>query len=283
MSAPLVLSFQSRVAHGHVGNSAAAFVLQCLGCEVVEVPTVLLSAHPGYGPPGGGALPHELLRGVIDGLERIGTLARLDAVIIGFLGTLEAGDLAADLIRRVRAANPAALIVVDPVIGDRDGGRYVRDGIAECFRDRLIPLADLVKPNHFELDTLAGRPIADLPGAVAALRALGRPLAVTTSLALPGGDLGTLLLSGDDVFLARTRPLTEPPHGLGDSVAAALTAHLLAGEAPEIALGRAIGMVEALIQAAESLGRAELPLVEAASLIVQAPPKRLERLVVPAG
>ncbi|PWR18934.1 pyridoxal kinase [Zavarzinia compransoris] len=281
MSAPIVLSIQSRVAHGHVGNSAAVFVLQSLGCEVIEVPTVLLSAHPGYGPPGGGALPVELLRGVIDGLERIGMLARIDAVIVGFLGTVETGHLAADAIRRVRAANPAALVVIDPVIGDRDGGRYVRDGIAEVFRDHLIPLADAVKPNHFELEYLAGRPLPDLAAALGALDALKVPVAVATSLELPEGDLGTLALVGGTAWLARTRPAADPPHGLGDSLGAALAAHMSAGETALTALGRAIGMVEALIGAARSLGRAELPLIEAASLIAGAPPKRLERLAIP--
>lgn len=275
MPAPTILSMQSRVAHGHVGNAAAAFVLQVLGCEVIELPTVLLSAHPGHGRPGGGAVSPALLADMLDGLDRIGMLSSVDGVIIGYLGTVATGSVAIDAIDRVKRANPAARILIDPVIGDRDGGRYVADGIAEVFRDRLIPLADVVKPNHFELEILAGRPIATLHEAVEALAALGAPLSIVTSLELPDGMLGTLALVGGRPRLQVARAVTDPPHGLGDSLGAALMAHLVAGLPPEAALARAIGMVEALIGAALSLGRDELPLIEAASLIAGAPQRPL--------
>lgn len=277
MSAPTVLSIQSRVAHGHVGNAAAAFVLQVLGCEVVELPTVLLSAHPGHGRPGGGAVPAEMLAAMLDGLERIGVLARIDAIIVGYLGTVANGMVALDAVTRVRIANPNALVVVDPVIGDRDGGRYVADGIAELFRDRLIPVADVVKANHFELETLTGRPVRTIDDAVKALSALGVALPVVTSLELAEGMLGTLALIEGRPHLHTARAVAEPPHGLGDSLGAALTAHLVAGLAPAAALARAIGMVEALIGAALALRRNELPLIEAASLITGAPPRPLMR------
>ncbi|MCF4165761.1 pyridoxal kinase [Zavarzinia compransoris] len=275
MSAPTILSIQSRVAHGHVGNAAAAFVLQVLGCEVIELPTVLLSAHPGHGRPGGGAIPPALLADMLDGLDRIGVLSSIDGVIVGYLGTTETGSVAADAIERVKHANPAARILIDPVIGDRDGGRYVADGIAEIFRDRLIPLADVVKPNHFELEVLAGRPIATVAAALDALAALGVPLSVVTSLELADGMIGTLALIEGKSRLQAARAVADPPHGLGDSLGAALMAHLVAGLTPEAALARAVGMVEAMIGAAIALGRDELPLIEAASLIAHAPPRPL--------
>lgn len=274
MPVPTILSFQSRVAAGHVGSAAASPVLQMLGCEVIEVPTVILSAHPGHGRPGGGALPAALLAGIVDGLERVGRLDGIDGVIVGYLGTVENGALAAGTIERVRARNPKTCVLVDPVIGDRDGGRYVADGILECFRDRLIPLADIVKPNHFELEALTGRPIASLDEAAAALEALKVPLPLVTSLEW-GGDLATLALIGGRRLLALTKPVARPPHGLGDTLGAVLMAHLARGLAPEAALARAIGAVEALIGASLALGLDELPLVAAAPLVTHGPPHPL--------
>lgn len=274
MPVPTILSFQSRVAAGHVGGAAASPVLQMLGCEVIEVPTVILSAHPGHGRPGGGALPAALLAGIIDGLERVGRLDGIDGVIVGYLGTVENGVVAAATIERVRARNPKTCVLVDPVIGDRDGGRYVADGILECFRDRLIPLADIVKPNHFELEALTGRPIASLDEAAAALEALKVPLPLVTSLEW-GGDLATLALIGGRRLLALTKPVARPPHGLGDTLGAVLMAHLARGLAPEAALARAIGAVEALIGASLALGLDELPLVAAAPLVTHGPPHPL--------
>ncbi len=276
MTAPLVLSIQSRVAFGHVGNSAAAFLLQRSGFEVVELPTVLLSAHPGHGRPGGGAISAEVLASMLDGLDRIGVLERVAGVIVGYLGTPANGAVAAEAIRRVKAVHPAAPVLVDPVIGDRDGGAYVADGILECFRDRLIPLADIVKPNHFELEALAGRPLPSTAEALAALDALGPGLAVVTSFEAGDGLLTTLLRMGGRTQVARTWPVAEPPHGLGDSLGALLMAGLLSGLAPAAALGRALGVVEALIAEAARLGLDELPLIEAQHLIESAPPVVLE-------
>lgn len=273
-SVPTVLSFQSRVAAGHVGSSAASPVLQMLGCAVIEVPTVLLSAHPGHGRPGGGALPATFLAGIVDGLERVGRLDGIDGVIVGYLGTVENGAIAAETVVRVRARNPHVRVMVDPVTGDRDGGRYVADGILECFRDRLIPLADIVKPNHFELEALTGRSIATIEEAAAALEALNVPFPLVTSLEW-GGDLATLALIGGRRRLALTKPVARPPHGLGDTLAAVLMAHLVRGLAPEAALARAIGAVEALIGASRALGLDELPLVAAAPLVAHAPPRPL--------
>lgn len=271
MPAPIILSLQSRVALGHVGNSAAAFVLQRLGCEVLELPTVLLSAHPGHGRPGGGAVPATLLAGMLDGLERIGALERVAGVIIGYLGSADNGEVAADAIARVRAANPRALVLVDPVIGDRDGGQYVSADVADCFR-RLIPLADIVKPNHFELEMLAGRPLATLAEAVEALQDLGAALPLVTSFEVAGDRLATLALIEGQPRLALTAMVQNPPHGLGDTLGAALMGHLVTGIPAEAALARALGLVDTLIRMAADWGRNELPLVEAQALIGQAYP-----------
>jgi len=270
MSAPLVLSLQSRVAWGHVGNAAAAFVLQKLGCEVAELPTVLLSAHPGHGRPGGGTIPAGLLADMLDGLERIGALPRVAGVIVGYLGSVENGAVALDAIARVRAANPRAIVLVDPVIGDRDGGIYVKDGIAECFRDRLVPAADIVKPNHFELEVLAGRPLATVDDAIEALRALNVPLPLVTSFELDATTLATIALIDGQPWVTRTAIVAGPPHGLGDTLGAALMGHLVTGQPPTAALARALGLVDTLIHAAADWGRSELPLIEAQGLIAGA-------------
>lgn len=279
MSAPLVLSIQSRVAYGHVGNSAAAFVLQRLGCAVVELPTTLLSAHPGHGRPGGGPVDPALLADLLGGLERIGVLRRIAAVLVGYLGRAETGILAAQTIATLKAARPDLRVLIDPVMGDRAGGCYVDAAVVGVFRAQLMPLADIATPNHFEAELLAARA---LPEAVAALEAIGRlgpDTPVITSFEAAPGRLATIIRSAGTAFGAARAALPNPPHGLGDSLAAALLAHHLHGLDPVAALARAVGSVEALIEA--STGCDELALVAHQDLLVDAPPVRLGRLAAP--
>src|SRR5439155_16717672 len=152
-----ILSIQSAVSYGHVGNSAAVFPLQRLGFEVWPVNTVVFSNHPGYGAWRGRVCEPGLVADILEGVAERGVLASCAAVLSGYLGEIATGAAVLDTVARVKAANPDALYCCDPVIGDRDGGLYVRAGIPSFFRERALAHADLVTPNHFELEQLAER------------------------------------------------------------------------------------------------------------------------------
>ena len=155
-----ILSIQSQVAYGHVGNSAAVLPLQRLGFDVFPLNTVQLAHHPGYGAWRGHKLRPEQLDEILRGLEEHGVLGRCAAVLSGYLGDPGVADVVARAVAAVRRARPEALYLCDPVIGDDGPGVFVSAGVPEAIRERLVPLADIVVPNRFELAQLtaaAGR------------------------------------------------------------------------------------------------------------------------------
>ncbi len=180
-----ILSIQSAVAYGHVGNSAAVFPLQRLGFEVWPVNTVLFSNHTGYGAWRGFVVPVDQVREIVAGIEDRGVLPRCRALLSGYLGDAALGSVVLDTLRRVRARRPDVLYTCDPVMGDGDRGFFVRPGIPEFFRDEAVPAADIVTPNQFELAWLAGREIGSVEDALAAaakVRSTGPRLVCCTSL-----------------------------------------------------------------------------------------------------
>jgi len=219
-----ILSIQSAVAYGHVGNSAAVFPLQRLGHEVWPVDTVQLSNHTGYGAARGRAWDAETLAEVIRGIGERGAFRRCDAVLSGYLGEPALGEVVLDAVVQVKAANPVARYCCDPVIGDDHGGIFVRAGIVEFFRDRALPMADIITPNRFELSLLAGAPVADVAealAAAAALRRRGPRLVLATSLAGAAGDEIAMLAADDDsAWLVATPRLPLVANGAGDLAAA---------------------------------------------------------------
>src|SRR5579864_501907 len=181
---PTVLSIQSRVAYGHVGNAAAVFPLQCLGIEAWALDTVAFSNHTGHGRWRGDVVAAEFVASLFEGIVDLGVLPDIDAVLSGYIGTAETGAVLLDIVGRVKNANPRAKFCCDPVIGDIDTGPYVRDGVAEFFRDTALTLADIVTPNRFELEFLTGRIVASLDDAAeaaAALRGRGPEIVLVTS------------------------------------------------------------------------------------------------------
>src|SRR5712671_8102890 len=171
---PTVLSVQSWVACGNVGNTAALFPLQRLGVETWSLNTVAFSNHTGYGKWRGAAVPASEIAALFEGIAELGVLPRCDAVLSGYLGEAETGPVLLDIVARVKEANPRALYCCDPVMGDVGLGYYVRAGIPEFFRDRALALADVVTPNRFELEWLTGGPVRSLTEAGAAATALRR-------------------------------------------------------------------------------------------------------------
>ncbi|MFP5369297.1 MAG: pyridoxal kinase PdxY, partial [Actinomycetes bacterium] len=204
-----VLSIQSHVAYGHVGNSSAVFPLQRLGIEVWPVHTVQFSNHTGYGEWRGRVFDGQAIEEVVQGIAERGVLARCDAVLSGYLGSSDIGHAVVGTVQQVRAANADALYCCDPVIGDVGRGVFVRPGIEEFMREVAVPAADVVTPNHFELDLLSGlttRSLDEVKDAVAAVHGLGPRVVLTTSLVTgdtPDDALDLLASEGGRHFRVR--------------------------------------------------------------------------------
>lgn len=265
-----ILSLQSAVAHGHVGNSAAVFPLQRLGIEVCPVDTVQFSNHPGYGAFAGQVHPPEHVRAVLDGLAAAGALDECDGALTGYLGDAACGEAVLAAIARIKAANPAALYLCDPVMGDDGSGLYVRPGIPEVLAGPMLAAADIVTPNRFELEVLGG---GGDPVAVARrLLARGPRLVVVTSLD-EGDKIACLAVSADGAWTVATPRLDLAVNGAGDCLSALLLAHLLTGAEPPEALARAVSGLFGVLSATLSLGRRELALVQAQDELVR--PSRL--------
>lgn len=269
-----ILSIQSHVTYGHVGNSAAVFPLQRLGFEVWPIMTVLFSNHTGYGAFRGRPVDAEWQREILAGLEERGALARTRAVLSGYLGDASTAEVVIEAVERVRRHRPEAVYACDPVIGDDGRGIFVRPGIPELLRDRILPMATIVKPNRFELSFLSGievERVEDALEATARLRARGPELVVVTSLALPDrpGVLGMLADCARGAWMVWTPRLPVTLNGTGDAFAALLLGEWLVTGDAEAALARTASAVYGLVEATWKAGARELLLVEAQREIVE--------------
>ena len=264
-----ILSIQSSVAYGHAGNSAAVFPLQRLGREVWPVITVHFSNHTGYGDWRGPLLSAEDIADVILGIEERGVLGQCDAVLSGYQGAEEVGAVILDAVAKVKSHNPAAIYCCDPVMGDVGRGMFVRPGIPEFMRDSVVPAADVVTPNHFELDFLSGTTtgtLAELLDAADVLRSRGPSVVLVTSVLVddtPEGFLDLVAVSGDGAWRTRTPQLDVVPNGAGDVTAAVFLANLLDGRSLDQALARTTSSVFAVIEATAAAGERELQIVQA--------------------
>ena len=273
-----ILSIQSDVVYGHVGNAAARFALQRLGHEVWAVPTVLLSSHAGYQKVGGESLSADLLRRLIEGLDANGWLGHCDAALSGYLGHADQAQVVADAVDRVKQSNPRALYCLDPVFGDA-GRAYAKPGVAEAMARTLLPLADIVTPNAFELSSLTSVAIRNADEARAAALRLGRPLVLATSVPAGAGRLGTLAVAKDEAWLATTPVLDNAPHGAGDLLAALVVAHRLAGRSLRDALAASTASVFHILAASVRAGSQEMLLIAEQNAIIQPPSEiSIERL-----
>ncbi len=273
-----ILSIQSWVAYGHVGNASAVFPLQRLGAEVWAVHSVQFSNHPGHGGFRGAATPPALIRDLVQGIAERGMLGQCDAVLSGYLGDLGTGEAILDAVRQVKAANPRALWCCDPVIGDA-GRVYVRPGIADFFRDRALPLADILTPNRFELEWLSGQEAGTLgaaKSAVAALQARGPRCVLLTSLRAddtPAEAIDLLAAEDGACWRLRTPLLPISAHGAGDAIAALFLFHHLRCGAARPALEAAASSVFGLLRRTAEAGAPELLTIAAQEEFV-APSRR---------
>ena len=274
-----ILSIQSQVAYGHVGNSAAVLPLQRLGFDVFPLNTVQLAHHPGYGAWRGHKLQPEQLDEILRGLEEHGVLGRCAAVLSGYLGDPGMADVVARAVAAVRRARHDALYLCDPVIGDDGPGVFVSAGVPEAIRERLAPLADIVVPNRFELAHLTARPVESLEevrAAAAELRACGPRLVVVTGLCLRNrpGELAVLADTADEAWLVATPQLPLAiGGGTGDAFSALFLGHYLSTGELRVGLEHAVAAMFALVERTSAAGAEELELVAAQDELV-APPAR---------
>jgi pyridoxine kinase len=268
---PTVLSVQSWVACGNVGNTAALFPLQRLGCETWSLNTVAFSNHTGYERWRGNTVPASEIATLFEGIAELGVLPRCDAVLSGYLGEAETGPVLLDIVARVKQANPRALFCCDPVMGDMGLGYYVRAGIPEFYRDRALAHADIVTPNRFELEWLAGAPVQSLPetaAAVEALRQRGPGIVLATSLELVADRITAVAAGPDGVWAVETPRLPIEATGCGDAVAALFLGWLLKGKSMRTALATTIAAIYGVIEATMRSGSGELALVAAQDELV---------------
>ena len=271
-----ILSIQSAVAYGHVGNSVAVFPLQRLGFEVWPVDTVQFSNHTGYGAWRGRAWDAAAIEEVIAGIGERGGFARCEAVLSGYLGEVALGEAVLGAAAAAKNANPAALWCCDPVIGDDHGGVFVRPGIAEFFRDRALAAADIVTPNRFELALLAGRAVGGVADAIEAaqsLRARGPKIVLATSLPSAAGEIAMLAAGADGAFSVATPRVPMLANGAGDLTAALFLGFLLRHGDAGAALAATAACVYAVIDATWRAGESELQIV-AAQDAMMAPKRR---------
>ena len=264
-----ILSIQSWVAYGHVGNASAVFPLQRLGAEVWAVNTVQFSNHTGYGSWSGDVYTGVQVEGIIGGIEARGAFARCDAVLSGYMGDRAIGDAILGAVGRVKAANPRAVYCCDPVIGDDDTGDYVRPGIAEFMRDQAVPAADIITPNRYEVERLTGNAVrtqADAKAAIAALQALGPRIVLITSVQTaetPADAMDMVVGEGGQYFLLRTPREKLHVNGAGDAISALFLFHRLATGSAAAALSRAGSSIHGVLRRTAEAGSREILTVAA--------------------
>ena len=264
-----IISIQSHVVYGHVGNSAAVFPLQRLGHEVWPIHTVQFSNHTGYGEWTGDVFDPGLIGRCMAGLRQRGLLPGCDGLLSGYIGSPEAGVEVLAAAQSLRQENPLALYCCDPVIGDAGKGVYVQHGVAAFMRDKALPVADIITPNQFETEYLAGfalRSPDDLLRAFRVLHALGPKVILITSLLtrdVSDDKLDLAVSDGRLIWKLRTPRLPMAFNGAGDCIAALFFAHYLATRSAPEALSRAASSVHGLLQRTMISGARELALVEA--------------------
>ncbi len=279
-----ILSIQSSVAYGHVGNSAAVFPLQRLGHEVIAVNTVHFSNHTGYGAWRGIVLDPAVIAEVIDGVGDRDALRTVDAVLTGYQGSPGVADVVLDTVTRVRALHPAVVYCADPVMGDVGRGMFVLPGVPELIRERVVPVADVLTPNVFELsylafggdpDAVSTDPVTSLPqllDAVDRVRAMGPDTVLVTSVlgsAVSPGQIGMLAVNDAGAYLVRTPELPLSVNGAGDVTAALFLAHLADGL--PTALARVASSVYGILAATHTAGSREIALVQAQDVVANPP------------
>ncbi len=255
-----IISIQSHVLHGHVGNAAAVPAMTALGCKVTAVPTTLLSNHPHYPTMRGQILDTNLVADLLTGIEERGLVEDAAMLVTGYLGSAENGLTVADFVDRAKARNPDLLIVCDPVLGDEDLGLFTDPLLIEVYRERLMPQSWLVTPNRWEAQLLVS---ADPRGELELLQQLR--LTGATNVVVTGGTiqprpLRTIGLDGGGCWAIETPWLPARAAGTGDYFTGALAGAIMSGESIRAAAERAVTMTHRLLARTSALPWSELPI-----------------------
>lgn len=264
-----VLSIQSHVAYGHVGNSSAVFPMQRLGVEVWPIHTVQFSNHTGYGSWKGRVVDGPAIEELVEGIADRGVLQACDGVLSGYMGSADIGNAILSTLSRVRALNPAALYCCDPVIGDVGRGVFVRPGVPEFMRDHAVPAADIITPNQFELEYLSGIGTDSLAGvkdAIAAVHRLGPKVVLVTSIEtrdMPPDALDLIAGEGGRFWRVRTPKLSLNVNGAGDAIAALFFVHYARSRSAETALVESSASIFGLLKRTAEAGSREILTVAA--------------------
>jgi pyridoxine kinase len=292
-----VISIQSQVAYGHVGNSAAVFPMQMHGIDVIAVPTTLLSNRPGYPTIRGRVLDAQLVADLLLGVEERGAVETCRMILSGYLGSAEIAAVVADFIARAKARNPTLTYCCDPVLGDRDRGLFVQADIPPLVRDRLCPLADIITPNHFEFEWLCGAKATtkattadQMIVEAQSLMARGPSTIVVTSAELrdtPDDEIETLAIERVEdglkeslkAWRVRTPKLPISPSGTGDLFASLLVSARISGSNTPDALGHAASAIFAVLERTALSGTLEMRIVESAELLIH-PKRRFDAIAI---
>ncbi len=280
---PLALILSSHVAGSQVGATAQAAALAPFAIDAMVVPTVLFGRHPGWGAPGGAATPIEIFEGMLEGIAANGLFGLTDLVITGYFASPAQVEAAARAIDAVRAASrdgafaPAPTVIVDPTVGDDGKGLYVAAETAEAIRALLVPRADLVACNAWELQWLTGADAREPAAALRAARQLGKPVLVSS--VRRGDEIGAVLATADEAWLALHAQIDTAPNGTGDLLTALYAAAVVEGQTLSHGLARAVGGVAETVSAAKLWNAPELPIVALGARLKQTSPSvRIERL-----
>jgi pyridoxine kinase len=264
-----ILSIQSHVAYGHVGNASAVFPMQRLGVEVWAIHTVQFSNHTGYGAWKGRVFDGPAIEELVEGIADRGVLPLCDGILSGYMGSADIGNAILSAVARVRAANPQALYCCDPVIGDVGRGVFVRPGIPEFMRDQAVPAADIITPNQFELEYLSGLgtdTVAGLKEAIAAVHGLGPRVVLVTSVHgqdTPADAIDLVAGQAGRFFRVRTPKLDLSVNGAGDAIAALFFVHYARTASAQTALAAAAASTYGLLKRTAEAGSREVLTVAA--------------------
>ena len=259
-----VLSIQSHVAYGHVGNASAVFPMQRLGVEVWPIHTVQFSNHTGYGSWKGRVFDGPAIEDLVEGIAERGVLERCNGVLSGYMGSADIGNAILSAVARVRALNPEALYCCDPVIGDVGRGVFVRPGIPEFMREQAVPAADIITPNQFELDYLSGlttQTLDDVKQAVSIVQEMGPKVMLVTSVETketPADGVDLVAGEGGRFWRVRTPKLSLSVNGAGDAIAALFFVHYARSRSASSALAEASASVYGLLKRTEEAGSREI-------------------------
>lgn len=259
-----VVSVQSQVVYGRVGNNVAMPVFRDHGLEAAAIPTVILSNTPHYPTCSGGAIPLEWFKGYLDDLSARNALQRVQAVVTGYLGGAEQAEVLADWVRELEKQRPGLKLIVDPVIGDHDHGVYVDPGMIEAYSKHILPMAHGLTPNGFELELLSGLPVRTLDEVITAARKLlfGRAEWIAVTSAAPEtwaeDEIQVVVVTEDDARILKHRRLPVTPKGTGDLFSAELSACWLNGDSVFTAAENACDRVLAALDYTQQLNCAEL-------------------------